>query len=86
MFYVYVLHSEHLGQYYVGQTSDLRRRFKQHKTGESIYTKRSHDWNLVYYEAYTSRSLAMKRESRLKPRSRAFQELIKRIVDESGEG
>ena len=86
MFYVYVIHSNLLDQYYIGQTNDLRRRIDEHKTGKSKYTKRIDDWELIYYEAYTSRSLAMKREKRLKPRARSFQELIKRIVDESGEG
>jgi putative endonuclease len=86
MFYVYVIRSEQLGRYYIGQTSDLKRRIWQHKTGLSKYTSQATDWTIVYYEAYTSRSLAIRREMKLKPRARAFQELIKRIIDESGEG
>ena len=86
MFYVYLIRSNQLDQYYIGQTNDLRRRIDEHKTGMSKYTSRTDDWMLVYYEAYTSRSLAMKREKRLKPRARSFQELMKRVVDESGEG
>ena len=86
MFYVYIIHSSHLDQYYIGQTNDLRRRINEHKTGKSTHTSRADDWELIYYEAYTSRSLAMKRELRLKPRARAYQELMKRVIDESGEG
>ena len=86
MFYVYLTRSEKLEQYYIGQTNDLRRRVEEHKTGLSTYTRRSDDWELVYYEAYTSRKLAMKRETKFKPRAKAFQELIKRVVDKSGEG
>ena len=86
MFYVYVIYSEHLDLYYIGQTDDLKRRFAEHKTGKSTYTSQTTDWRLVYYEAYTSRKLAMNRERKLKPRARAFQELIKRMVDKSGEG
>ena len=86
MFYVYLIRSNQLDQYYIGQTNDLKRRVEEHKTGKSNYTSRANDWVLLYYEAYTSRRLAMKRESSLKPRARSFQELIKRVVDESGEG
>ena len=86
MFYVYIIWSDKLGLYYIGQTNDLSRRFNEHKTGLSKFTSLSDDWKLVYYEAYTSRKLAMNRETKLKPRARAFQELIKRIVDKSGEG
>ena len=86
MFYVYVVHSKKLSQFYIGQTNDLKRRFNEHITGRSTYTKRSDDWELIYYESFRTRSLAMKRERKLKPRSRAFQELLKRIIDKSGEG
>ena len=86
MFYVYLIRSNQLDQYYIGQTNDLRRRIEEHKTGMSKYTSRTNDWTLLYYEAYTSRKLAMKRELCLKPRARSFQELIKRVIDESGEG
>ena len=86
MFYVYLVRSNQLDQYYIGQTNDLRKRIEQHKTGQSIYTSRVDDWELIYYEAYTSRSLAMLRERALKPRAKAFRELLKRVVDKDGEG
>ena len=86
MFYVYIIYSKGLGQHYIGQTNDLKRRITEHKTGKSTYTRRTDDWNLIYYEAYISRKLAMNRESKLKPRAKAYQELIKRIVDKRGEG
>ena len=86
MFYVYVLWSQNLRQFYIGQTNDLERRINEHKTGLSVFTSRSNDWILVYYEAYTSRKLAIMREMKLKPRAKAFQELKKRFIDESGEG
>jgi putative endonuclease len=86
MFYVYIIYSKHLGLYYVGQTDDLKRRITEHKTGRSTFTSRSDDWELIYFEAFTSRKLALNRERKLKPRARAFQELLKRIIDKSGEG
>ena len=86
MFYVYVIYSNKLDKYYIGQTNDLKRRIAEHLDGKSTYTSRSDDWILVYYEAFRSRKLAIKREIRLKPRSKAFTELLSRIVDENGEG
>ena len=86
MFYVYVIYSNKLGKYYIGQTNDLKRRIAEHIAGKSTYTSRANDWVMVYYEAFRSRSLAMRREKRLKSRSKAFTELLRRIVDENGEG
>jgi len=81
MFYVYLIESKKLDVIYIGQTDDLRRRFREHKTGHSRYTSRADDWELLYYEAYTSRSLAMKRESQLKRKAKGFRELLKRVRD-----
>ena len=86
MYYVYIIYSQNLGQYYVGQTNDLRRRITEHKSGKSNFTSRSSDWELIYYEAFISRSLAMRRENKLKPRGKAFVELLKRVIDKNGEG
>jgi len=79
MFYVYVVRSEKLGQYYIGQTDNVERRIREHNSRKSFFTSRADDWKLIYYEAFTTRSKAMTREKRLKTGSRAFQELIKRI-------
>ena len=81
MFYVYLIESKKLDVVYVGQTDDLRRRFEQHKTGRSRYTSQTDDWRILYYEAYTSRSLAMKRERQLKRKAKGYHELLKRVRD-----
>ena len=86
MYYVYIIRSQKLGQYYIGQTNDLKRRILEHKSGKSTFTSRASDWKLIYYEAFTSRGLAMQRENKLKPRGKAFVELLKRIIDKNGEG
>ena len=80
MFYVYLLYSKNSNQYYIGQTNNLQRRYVEHKTGKSVYTSRASDWELIYYEAFVSRRLAMRRENKLKPRGKAYQELLKRIT------
>ncbi len=81
MFYVYLIYSKSSSQYYIGQTDNLKRRFLEHKTGKSTYTSQTKDWELIYYEAFLSRKQAMNRERKLKPRSKAYQELLKRIID-----
>jgi len=66
MFYTYALFSKSLDRSYIGQTGNLERRLNEHLSELSTYTKRSDDWELVYHEAHTTRSGAMKREKQLK--------------------
>ncbi len=66
MFYVYVLRSLSNGKRYVGQTSNLDKRFKAHNSADSRYTKSGIPWKLIYSETYKTRSEAMKRELYLK--------------------
>jgi putative endonuclease len=66
MYYVYVLKSLKDGELYKGSTSDLRKRFDRHNTGQVQSTKSRLPLKLVYYEAYSSKSDALKREKFLK--------------------
>lgn len=53
MFYTYVLKSIKNGNLYVGSTNDLRRRFKEHNSGQGgEYTRKNKPFVLIYYEAY----------------------------------
>ena len=56
MFYVYVLRGKD-GNHYVGYTSDLKRRFKEHQNGENSSTAYQR-WELIYHEAYKTKALA----------------------------
>ena len=66
MYYVYVLKSEINGDIYIGYSTDLRRRLKEHNDGRSTFTKVYRPWVLIYYEAYRKREDATKREVELK--------------------
>ncbi|MCE1188213.1 MAG: GIY-YIG nuclease family protein [Ignavibacteria bacterium] len=66
MFTVYILRSTINGSYYYGQTSDIQKRFDEHNSGLSGYTKRYMPWELIYTEEYATRSEAMIREKFLK--------------------
>lgn len=79
MYYVYVLKSTKNGKYYFGSTSDLKKRFYQHNHGYSTYTKTDAPWELVYYEAYCVKSLALKRELKIKQYGQTWRRLKERI-------
>ncbi len=66
MFYVYLLHSAKDNGFYVGYSTDLKRRLSEHTRGASLATKSRGPWKLVYYEAYTEREDAEGREKFLK--------------------
>jgi putative endonuclease len=52
--------------FYVGMTSDLERRVKQHKEKQSLFTKKFSEIDLVYSEKSETKELAEKREKQLK--------------------
>ena len=81
MFYVYVLKSIKDGKAYIGSTPDLKKRLSQHNSGMVASTKPRKPLELVYYEAYKSHRDARRRESNLKLKSRAYEQLRKRIED-----
>jgi putative endonuclease len=66
VFYVYVLRSERDFGFYIGFSTNLRARLRQHQDGESFATKSRGPWKLIYYEAYTEREDAEGREKFLK--------------------
>ncbi len=66
MFFVYVLQSKSDRNFYVGVTSDLRRRFRDHQHGRVNSTKNRRPFKLVYFEGCLSKKDTMKREMYLK--------------------
>ncbi len=81
MFYFYVLQSLVDKELYFGYTSDLKRRFKEHKEGHVIATRRRQPMRLVYYEAYSDEKDARTRELNIKRRAKAHIGLKRRIVN-----
>jgi len=66
MFYVYVLRSESDSGFYIGFSTNLRQRLKQHTAGKSFATAHRGPWKLIYYEAYLDQEDALGREKYLK--------------------
>ena len=66
MYYIYVLHSDEDGNFYVGYTVDLRSRLRLHHEGRVEATKNRRPFKLVYYEACLNQRDALHREKYLK--------------------
>ncbi len=65
-YYVYILYSESIEQYYKGQTNDIEDRMVRHNGGRNEYTKRGVPWTLVWCIEKATRSEAMQLEKILK--------------------
>jgi len=65
-YYTYILQSQKNKSLYIGYTSDLRKRLKEHNSGESKATKPFIPYKLIFYEAFLNRIDAKKREIYLK--------------------
>jgi len=67
MYYVYILENKEKSGWYIGYTSDLRRRISKHNSGKGgKTTRKSAGWRLIYYEAYLNKFDAIGRETFLK--------------------
>ena len=78
MYYVYVLKSEKDNRLYIGSTSNLSKRLKEHNDGKVESTRYRRPLELIFYEAYKDEEIARKREKLLK-RGKAHMELRKRL-------
>ena len=79
MYYVYLLKSRGKKYFYIGFSSDLRKRFLEHNLGKVRSTKFYKPFDLAYYEAYNNKTIARKRELELKNNSQQKEILINRL-------
>jgi putative endonuclease len=66
MYYVYILLSQKDGKFYIGFTSDLKRRLQEHNNGKAKSTKSRRPLKLLYYESHLSKEDAQRREGYFK--------------------
>lgn len=71
VYYVYILKSLKDKRIYTGYSSDLKKRFNQHKLGEVKSTQNRRPLKLIYYEAYLDKKDAQEREKYLKSGGKA---------------
>ncbi len=74
---VYILLSKKTLRYYVGQTHNIKERFKRHNCGFVPSTKSGLPWELILTIDVKNRSEALKLEKRIKKRG------IKRFLDDN---
>ena len=75
MWYVYMLFCDEK-TYYVGITTDLNKRIREHKNKESFFTKKFSNLKLVYCERYKNQTEAAQREKQIKGWSRAKKHML----------
>ncbi len=68
---MYVLKGSSNPSFYIGYSSDLKRRVDEHNSRMSSATRRGIPWKVVYYETFSNKKCAMNRELKPKQRGRA---------------
>jgi putative endonuclease len=70
MYFLYILHSQKTGKFYVGITTDINRRMSEHNGSKSVkntFTSKHRPWELVaLYQISTDVTLAVKIEKYIK--------------------
>lgn len=66
MYYVYILQSSKDQSFYIGYTTDLKKRLTEHNNGSSLATKYKRPYKLIFYEGFLDRIDAKHRETYLK--------------------
>ena len=68
MSYVYIIFSESLNRFYVGETIDLDKRLVEHNEGvyARSFTKKAQDWELFFAIACENKTQAIQIEKHIK--------------------
>jgi putative endonuclease len=84
-YYVYILQSQKNRSFYIGYTTDLKKRFNEHNNGESLATKPFRPYKLIFYEAFIDRKDAKAREVYLKSGwgFRSIKKMMKNYLSQS---
>ncbi|MFI5152269.1 MAG: GIY-YIG nuclease family protein [Chitinophagales bacterium] len=80
MWFVYIIHSQSLDRYYIGETDDVETRLRKHRARHRGYKWSMPDWELKLLEAFTTKKEARIREKQLKnwKNRKRIEELIAR--------
>ncbi len=66
MHHVYLIEGEPKGTWYIGYTTDLKRRLVEHNNHKNVSTSKESKWKLIYCETYVNKMDALGREKFLK--------------------
>ena len=77
-FYVYLLITKRLNRYitYVGYTNDINKRLELHNSSRGAKFTKGKNWKIIFKKKYSSKSIAMKEEYKLK-KDYKFRKLLK---------
>ncbi|MBW6441578.1 GIY-YIG nuclease family protein [Patescibacteria group bacterium] len=81
MYYVYLLQSQKDKKYYIGYTSDIHLRLKQHNKGLVRATKHRIPLTMIGFEEYENRNEARWREHTLKKSSWKRKNFISKFIN-----
>jgi putative endonuclease len=81
MYYVYIIQSQLDNSFYIGFSTNVEARLKEHNFGKTNYTSKKRPWRLVYTEEFKNKTDALKRELFLKRQKNKefYQSLIKKM-------
>ncbi len=78
--FVYILQSLKNNRFYIGSTTNLKRRFEEHNSGKSKYTSESKPFILIFSQKYYSIHMARKAEYWLK--SQKDKKFLQKIINQ----
>ena len=79
MWFVYLIQSTIDNSYYIGYTGNIKKRISEHNQGKTKSIKYKIPYKLIYFETYSNKTIAIKRELELKNNSFKKKELIDRL-------
>jgi len=79
MFYVYVIQSEKSGLFYIGMTSNVENRLKEHNYGLVKSTKAYIPYRLIHTETFITKTEAIKRELEIKHKGQEKEKIIQKV-------
>ena len=88
MYWVYILYSDRIGRFYIGQTNNLENRLARHNDAKrkKLWTHRGIPWTMVAAIPFHDRASAMRDEKRLKSMKsrRVIEEVIAKFPHSVG--
>ena len=76
-YFVYIIWSEKLKQFYVGSTQDIENRLREHNLGEGNFTSKGIPWKMTWNTELKDRGEAVRLENKIKKRG------IKRFLNDN---
>ena len=82
MHFVYLLISKNKSKIisYVGYTNNLKKRLLLHNTGKGAKFTKGRFWNLIYFEKYKKKNIALREEYRLKKNYKLRKEIKNKYI------